>query len=122
MLEEIPVQEILRTALKGGGDFADLFLEESRSIVIVCEEDRIEKVISGVDIGVGLRVLLDLRTLYAFTNQITREDLIGLAEEVQRAVGKEKGRSVMDLTRHRPAVSSCAASLFSSPVDRCPDD
>jgi TldD protein len=122
MLEEIPAQEILRTALKGGGDFADLFFEESRSIVIVCEEDRIEKVISGVDIGVGLRVLLDMRTLYAFTNQITREDLTGLAEEVRRAVSKEKGRSVMDFTRHRPSVSSSVASPFSSPVDRCPDD
>jgi TldD protein len=122
MLEEIPAQEILRTALKGGGDFADLFFEESRSIVIVCEEDRIEKVISGVDIGVGLRVLLDMRTLYAFTNQITREDLTGLAEEVRRAVSKEKGRSVMDFTRHRPSVSSSVASPFSSPVDRCPED
>ena len=44
MLEEIPVQEILKTPLKRGGEFADLFFEESRSIVIVCEEDRIEKV------------------------------------------------------------------------------
>jgi TldD protein len=122
MLEEIPAQEIVRGALRGGGDFADLFFEESRSVVIVCEEDRIEKVISGVDIGVGLRVLLDLRTLYAFTNRITREDLTGLAEEVRRAAGKEKGRSVMDFTRHRPAMSSGAASLFASPVDRCPDD
>src|SRR5512139_118101 len=100
MFEEIPVQEIVRAALKGGGDFADLFFEESRSIFIVCEEDRIEKVVSGVDIGVGLRVLLDMRTLYAFTNQMTREDLTGLAEEVRRAVRKEKGRSVMDFTRH----------------------
>lgn len=122
MLEEIPVQEILSTALRGGGDFADLFFEESRSVVIVCEEDRIEKVISGVDIGVGLRVLLDLRTLYAFTNQITREDLTGLAEEVGRAVSKEKGRSVMDFTRHPPAVSSSVTSSFSCPVDKCPDD
>ena len=122
MIEEIPVQEIVRVALRGGGDFADLFFEESRSIFIVCEEDRIEKVVSGVDIGVGLRVLLDMRTLYAFTNQLTREGLTGLAEEVRRAVSKEKGRSVMDFTRHPPSGASSVKAPFSSPVDRCPDD
>ena len=122
MLEEFPVQEIVKAALKEGGDFADLFFEESRSIVIVCEEDRIEKVVSGVDIGVGLRVLLDMRTLYAFTNQVSREGLYGLAEGVRRAVKKEKGRSLMDVTRHRPSVSSCAASHVSFPIDKYPED
>src|SRR4030042_2078953 len=104
MLEELPVQEIVRAALKEGGDFSDLFFEESRSIVIVCEEDRIEKVVSGVDIGVGLRVLLDMRTLYAFTNQVSREGLFGLAEGVHRAVRKEKGRSSVDVTPHRSSA------------------
>jgi len=122
MLEELPVQEIVRAALKEGGNFADLFFEESRSIVIVCEEDRIEKVVSGVDIGVGLRVLLDMRTLYAFTNQVSREGLYGLAEGVCRAVRKEKGRSLMDVTRHRPSVSSRVASHVSFPIDKYPED
>jgi TldD protein len=122
MLEELPVQEIVRAALKEGGDFADLFFEESRSIVIVCEEDRIEKVVSGVDIGVGLRVLLDMRTLYAFTNQVSREGLYGLAEGVHRAVRKEKGRSLMDVTRPLSSVSSRAASHVSFPIDKYPED
>ena len=122
MLEELPVQEIVRAALKEGGDFADLFFEESRSIVIVCEEDRIEKVVSGVDIGVGLRVLLDMRTLYAFTNQVSREGLFGLAEGVHRAVRKEKGRSSVDVTQHRSSASSRGASHVSFPIDKYPED
>jgi TldD protein len=122
MLEEIPAQEILRAALKGGGDFADLFFEESRSIVIVCEEDRIEKVVSGVDIGVGLRILFDMRTLYAFTNQISRDDLCRLAERVSRAVREERRRSLMDISRHRPPVSSPGASQFSFLIEKHPED
>jgi len=121
MLEGIPIGEILREALKGGGDFADLFFEESRSIVIVCEEDRIEKVISGVDIGVGLRVLFDQRTLYAFTNQISREDLLGLAERVSRAVRDDGGSRGMDFMRHRPSVSSPVVSGLSLLPEKYPE-
>ncbi len=122
MLEEIPTQEILRAALKGGEDFADLFFEESRSIVIVCEEDRIEKVVSGVDIGVGLRILSDMRTLYAFTNEISREDLFLLADRISRAVKERRGRSVMDFTQHRPTVSSPGASQVSFLIEKHPED
>lgn len=114
MLEEIPVQEILKTALKRGGEFADLFLEESRSIVIVCEEDRIEKVVSGVDIGVGLRILSDRRTLYAFTNQISPEDLGKLAHRVSCRVREDRGKGLMNFSRH-------PQSTVSSPVEKNPE-
>jgi len=43
---DLPYQEILREALKEGGEFADLFFEQTFSMVIICEEDRIEKAIS----------------------------------------------------------------------------
>ena len=48
---ELPFQKILNEALREGGEFADLFFEETHSIVIICEEDRIEKVVSGLDRG-----------------------------------------------------------------------
>src|SRR3972149_10289125 len=90
MIETIPFQKILREVLREGGEFADLYFEQTRSIAIVCEEDRIEKVISGLDLGVGLRVLLGGKTIYSFTNEITEEALIDLAGQISRVV-KENG-------------------------------
>ncbi len=101
MFEEVSYSKILKEALKNGGDFADLFYEETRSVVIVCEEDRIEKVISGLDTGVGLRILVNGRTIYSFTNQLTEGALLNLAATLSRAV-KEKGRGDMIALPRRP--------------------
>jgi len=95
MIEHIPFEKILREALKEGGEFADLYFEETHSIVIICEEDRIEKVISGVDRGVGLRILFDGRTIYGFTNQVTEDALFDLAGRLRHGV-KEDRRGLTD--------------------------
>jgi len=115
MIENIPFQEILREVLREGGEFADLFFEQTRSIVIICEEDRIEKVISGLDIGVGLRVLLGGRTIYSFTNQIAEEDLFDLARRINRVVREDGGERAIDSTRRSgpsPSSAQISDSLF----------
>ena len=90
MIQEIPYQKILREALSGGGEFADLFFEQTRATVVVCEENRIEKVVSGLDRGVGLRVLFDGRTIYSFTNRVSQKALFDLAKMMSRAVKEER--------------------------------
>jgi TldD protein len=86
MLETMDISKILRMALSGGGEFADLYFEEGTSTSIVCEDDKIERVITGTDRGVGIRVIADLRTWYAYTNEITEGSLLSLAETVSKAV------------------------------------
>lgn len=120
---EIPFQKILREALKEGGEFADLFLEQTYSVVLVCEEDRIEKVISGQDIGVGLRVLFDGRTFYSFTNRLEEGDLLDLARVVSRAVKEDRGEQMFTLL-HRKETSLSAPSIHAprSPIGKHPRD
>lgn len=104
MLEQIPNQEILREVLREGGEFADLFFEQTHSLVIVCEEDRIEKVISGLDMGVGLRIFFGGKTFYGFTTEILKESLFNLARRIARSAkegGEEKG--IGSLPSPRPA-------------------
>uniref|UniRef100_A0A831UDY6 TldD/PmbA family protein n=1 Tax=Geobacter metallireducens TaxID=28232 RepID=A0A831UDY6_GEOME len=90
MLDGMNLGSILRRALGGGGEFADIYFEEGSSTAIVCEDGKIEKVLAGTDRGVGIRVISDLRTAYAFTNEVTETALLALAETVSRAV---KGNS-----------------------------
>jgi TldD protein len=95
MLENMDIGRILRRALAGGGEFADLYFEEGRSTSVICEDGKIEKVLAGTDRGVGLRVISDLRTAYAFTNEVTEASLLGLAETVSSAVkGKVFDRAI----------------------------
>lgn len=97
MLHKIDVTKILRTALRQGGDFADIFFEESASTLVACDEEKIDKVLAGNDRGVGIRVVHDFRTAYAFTNDVSEKSLLGVAETLSRAVGKGPATPVIDL-------------------------
>ena len=85
MLDNIDIPEILKVSLKNGGDFADLFYEYVQPTSIICEDGKIEKIISGVDVGVGIRVIYNNKTAYAYTNQITNEGLFEVADAVSCA-------------------------------------
>jgi TldD protein len=122
MIETIPYQEILRDALKEGGEFADLFFEQTHSVVIICEEDRIEKVISGLDTGVGLRILFGRKTFYGFTTEISKASLFHLANRISRSAkegGEEKSQSL--LLSYRPSISSDSISKSLYPIQKHPE-
>ena len=107
MIETIPYQEILREALREGGEFADLFFEQTHSVVIVCEEDRIEKAISGLDMGVGLRILFGRKTFYGFTTEISKESLFNLAKRISRSAKEGGGETANGFSQaSRTALSS----------------
>jgi TldD protein len=121
LIDQIPYEKILKETLKEGGEFADLFFEQTRSIVIICEEDRIEKVISGLDMGAGLRILFGGRTIYGFTNQISEEALFNLAGRISRAVKEDEEAKVIDFAdRHFSAPSSAQISSPPFPIEKHP--
>jgi TldD protein len=95
MLDAMDLSRILRSALSEGGEFADIYFEEGSSTSIVCEDGKIEKIVAGTDRGVGIRVISDLRTAYAYTNEVTEKALLELARTVSRAVrGREFGAPI----------------------------
>jgi TldD protein len=122
MIETIPYQEVLREALKEGGEFSDLFFEQTHSAVIVCEEDRIEKVISGLDTGVGLRIFFGRKTFYGFTTEISKESLFNLARRISRSAkegGGEKNIGVIQAPQ--AALSSRPISKSLYPIAKPPE-
>ncbi len=123
MIEQIPFEKILRETLREGGEFADLFLEQVRSVAIICEEDRIEKVISGLDLGVGLRILHGGKTFYGFTNQISEESLLHLARRLSEATKEDRASQMINLVHRNPSLPSCSSSpgpVF--PVEKHPKE
>ena len=97
MLETYDIARILRRALAGGGEFADLYYEEGSSTAIVCDDGKIEKVLAGTDRGIGIRVISDLRTAYAFTNDITEASVLSLADTVSAAVKGKAFEGTIDM-------------------------
>lgn len=93
MLNERDLREVLEVALSHGGDFAEIFIEKKRNTGISLEADRIERIVSGVDVGAGIRVLVGENTSYAYTNDISKEGLKKVAAIVAKA-GKESKKDV----------------------------
>jgi TldD protein len=86
VLETLDVTAILRRALSQGGDLADIYYEDTSFTSIACEDGKVERVLAAVDRGIGLRVISEFRTTYAYTNQLSFESLLLLADTVSRGV------------------------------------
>jgi TldD protein len=97
MLENLEISRILRLALSGGGEFADIFYEEGSSTAVFCEDNNIEKVVATTERGVGLRVISDLRTAYAYTNDLSEAALMELAATLSRAVRGREFKDAIDM-------------------------
>lgn len=120
MERDLNFQKILKGALKEGGEFSELYLEETHSTFIVCEENRIERMISGQDLGAGLRVLHKGRTFYSFTNRITEKDLLQLADLLSHSIREEKEEKEGMIP---PQIPSPQLMTFPSPslIEKDPD-
>ncbi|CEP66044.1 TldD [Moorella glycerini] len=86
LLPEAELKAILQAALAEGGDFAEIFLERRRTTGISCEDNKIERVISGLDQGAGIRVIAGENTAYGYSNDLSRESLIQTATLVSKAL------------------------------------
>ncbi|MGQ5711549.1 TldD/PmbA family protein [Desulforudis sp. DRI-14] len=105
MVDEQLLKEVLDLALSNGGDFADIFVENRRITGISCEDNKIERVQTGLDAGAGIRVLAGEATAYAYTNQLDRQGLLDAAGVVARAAGSSRKDVNIDLNRLEPAIS-----------------
>ena len=107
-MNRIPVEllkKIIKKALSNGGDYADVFIDHQRPLSIMLEDDKIEKLSSGIDAGVGIRVIFGDKSAYAYSNDFSEDSLLSLAETASSAVKeKRQGESTFDLTRIKPVV------------------
>jgi len=86
MLSDSTIERVLQAALSRGGDFAELYMEESRGSGISFINGRVDKVSSGVDFGVGIRILDKTKCVYVFSNDIREENLIRMASDASASL------------------------------------
>ncbi|MFO7974248.1 MAG: TldD/PmbA family protein [Candidatus Hydrogenedentota bacterium] len=81
---------ILEAALQNGGEFAEIFMEETARTSISFENNKVEKVITGTDVGAGIRHLSGDRTLYGHTNELSEKSLVALAGDIAGGARDER--------------------------------
>ena len=91
-IDKETLKNVIAAALENGGDFAEVYLENRVSRNIVMEESSFKSGLYGVSQGGGVRVISGNKTGYAYTDDITPENLMRAAK-VASYVAKE-GKSV----------------------------
>lgn len=109
---ELDVTPALEAALGGGGEMAEAFLEDSSSLMVVIDNAKVEKVLGGQDLGVGLRLIKDLRTSYAFGNQLRAQALVALASDIAAERDAAPGR----LHSFAPIAPGLAPAIVKPPI------
>ena len=86
MLDKRVIEDVLYAALSRGGDFAEVFVEDKYNGSMKMVGGILESSISGRDYGVGIRIFDKYNSIYAYTNDSSRENLIKVAKEAAQAL------------------------------------
>lgn len=100
MLSKRIVEDIFFEALANGGDFAEVFLEDAFSTEIATVGGVIERGMSGRDFGVGIRVFSGLNSVYGYTNNISKENLINITKNITKTLKKNKIDTDIDFNKN----------------------
>jgi len=115
--------EILKIALSKGGDFADIYIEDRFTNEVGCEDNRIEKIVSGKDVGAGIRLISGESSIYASTNRVTEVGLKELAKEIAgnlpKPIKTRKGKLSFS-TNLSPKLSSGSLNNIIHRIEKLP--
>jgi TldD protein len=92
LIEPDVVERVLASALRRGGEFAEVFAEDRRGTSAVLDDGRVEELSTGRDRGAGVRVVVGETTGYAHTADMSEAGLLAAAEAAA-AVAREGGAS-----------------------------
>jgi len=112
MLSKMRIEPILSTLLSQGGEYGELFCEEVRTLTVLLDDGKVERVLAGTDAGIGIRLIRGGRTFYAYTNERDPGALAALAGDLSRHAAGGKGAPIAV-----PASPSAASSPSPVRVD-----
>lgn len=90
MLSKEVVENTIEAALSTGGDFAEIFAENTSKNSISMVNGKVDKVLSGIDYGVGIRIFDGTNAVYVYTNDTSEKSLIEIAKKGAKAVKNKK--------------------------------
>ena len=77
---------VLSAAVSNGAAFAEIFVEHNSKNTLSLVTGKVDKVNSGIDCGLGLRIFDGFGAIYTYTNDLSEDNLIKMAKEAAIAV------------------------------------
>ncbi|MGA1846911.1 TldD/PmbA family protein [Deferribacter abyssi] len=85
--------------LRQYGDYAELYIEKAEYSSIVFENKNLERFENVYDSGIGLRLIKDFKTYYAFTNSFEIQDIKECADAICKYSVSNSHNDTLDFTK-----------------------
>src|SRR5262245_17422623 len=101
IVSPVILKKVLDAALSTGGDFADIFVEDSWSSQLSLLDGKPQKAIVGELFGAGVRLFFGHEIVYVTTNELSEAGLLKAAFQAARSrPSAGSARSSMELKTH----------------------
>ncbi|MCR8744415.1 TldD/PmbA family protein [Romboutsia lituseburensis] len=90
MISKEIATRVLEKCLITGGDFAEIFEEDTITNSIGLIDEKIENALGGRSYGVGIRIFKGFKSVYAYTNDNSLNSLLDTAHKAALALGSLK--------------------------------
>src|SRR5689334_20987037 len=118
MIDPDVLQATLDHALRNGGDFAEVFVEDRRSSSGRFDDGRVEELVSGRDRGAGLRVVRGETTGFAHTADLSPDGLLRAADAAAGAARGGGGGTRTVALEARPAPTPHPDLVLPESIDK----
>lgn len=106
MISKSLAKEVLNTALSTGGDFAEIYFEDTYTNNYKLENELVDVVSSSRSSGVGIRILLENQSVYGFTEDLSKKSLLKLASDLSKRFNLERKITVNGFkTKHAKNIN-----------------
>lgn len=89
LLSHDVAQRVIERALRRGGDFADLYVEDRSGFSLSLDDARVERPQAGAERGAAVRVIVGDATYFGHVDGLAEDDLLRVADSVAGAVGAD---------------------------------
>jgi len=113
MLNTSVAQAVIDHALSLGADFAELFVERSQTNLVSTLSSHVQSVQSGIDFGVGVRLVYGNKVLYGYTNRAEQAELKGIVSKLAAKDRRDPRASLTNFDYRRVEDKHAATRILS---------
>jgi len=101
MLSKQLALQVLNEALATGGDYAEIYVEETSSENIALENGSVEAISNNLSFGIGIRILKELKSVYGYTSNPSKGSLLKLAKDLASSFSGERQITVKTIVKEK---------------------
>ena len=118
MISKSCAMEVLNVALSTGGDYAEIYIENTDGNSVNVENGRVETAGGSKNFGAGIRILNGFRSVYGYTSDLSRKSLLNLATTLAASYEGERKIEVKSIAKQRvKPIHHVKAPLIDTPLE-----